>query len=126
MTIIRHSEQKVWKLDRITHRNIVTAETGARQMEVWEQFMPVGGYTPLHYHEVEEVILVLEGKLTATIGEESSEVEANTTLFIPPKVVHGFRNNSRKIARLIAFFPAINPNIYEPDGKLAKRPWQRK
>lgn len=126
MTIIRHSEQKVWKLDRVTHRNIVTPEIGARQMEVWEQFMPdKRGYTPLHYHDVEEVILVLGGDLTATIGDETSEVEAGTTLFIPPKVVHGLRNNSKKIAHLIAVFPTINPNIYEPDGKLAKRAWQR-
>jgi quercetin dioxygenase-like cupin family protein len=125
MSLIRHDEQPQIKLDRIAHRSIVTGAGGAQACELWEQLMPPGGHIPLHYHTVEETLTFLTGRATVTVNEETTVVDADTTVFVPAGVVHGVRNDGAETVRLLAFFPTIDPDIFLPDGTLAKRPWQR-
>ena len=50
---------------------IITARTcGAKQMELWEQYMPPGGVIPLHYHDCEESLTFLSGEVEVILGEE--------------------------------------------------------
>ena len=50
-----------------------------------------------HYHNNETVIVYgLKGKAIAIIDEKEIEVGPNTLVYIPPKSVHRFANNSDK------------------------------
>lgn len=51
-----------------------------------------GTAIPLHTHNVEESVLVLEGEATAVIGEESFELEAGDATWVPGEVPHRFIN----------------------------------
>jgi len=61
-----------------------------------------------HYHNHEAVIVYgLKGNAVATIDGEDVEVGPNTLVYIPPKSVHRFVNNSNEEWQCIAL--AIGP-----------------
>ena len=69
----------------------------------------VGAGAPLHTHEADEIIVILEGTVEARLGDDVQEVGANHTLVIPPNVPHGFTIVGDKTARLLTFFPIQDP-----------------
>ena len=51
-----------------------------------------GTQIPLHTHNVEETVLVLEGQATAVIGEARYDLEVNDATWVPRAVPHCFIN----------------------------------
>lgn len=70
-----------------------------------------GDRIPLHQHTVTEVLFVDAGRIEATVGDETKTVERGTTIFIPPRVSHGFRNVGDGVAEIHAVFPAREIDI---------------
>ncbi len=64
-----------------------------------------GAGAPLHIHEVDELITVLEGQVEGRIGEDKATVLANQTMVIPKGVAHGFTASGEGTAVTLAFFP---------------------
>lgn len=64
-------------------QNLVT--TGQTQFQV-------GRGLPLHSHNVEESVLILEGLATAQIGDEYFDLEAGQATWVPAGVPHRFLN----------------------------------
>lgn len=55
------------------------------------------GDLPPHYHEArEEIVYVVRGGGTMTLGGEKRPVKAGDILHIPRKTVHGFTNGARR------------------------------
>lgn len=50
--------------------------------------MDEGAEIPLHHHPHEQGGMLLRGKLTLTIGDETRTVEAGSMFIIPPNVPH--------------------------------------
>ena len=69
----------------------------------------VGAGAPLHTHEADELIMVLEGTLEARLGDEVRRVGPDHTLVIPPNTPHSFTSVGPTDARLITFFPVPDP-----------------
>ena len=65
-----------------------------------------GAGAPLHIHEVDELITVLEGQVEGRIGEDKATVLANQTMVIPKGVAHGFTASGEGTAVTLAFFPS--------------------
>jgi 3-isopropylmalate dehydrogenase len=53
---------------------------------------PAGAGLPLHTHNVEESVLILEGQATAVIGEDSFDLEPGDATWAPAGVPHRFAN----------------------------------
>ena len=53
-----------------------------------------GCAVPLHFHNCEESVMLLEGEAVATIAGVELEVQPNDATFIPAGVPHFFRNRS--------------------------------
>ena len=53
-----------------------------------------GAAVPLHFHNCEESVVVLQGAAVATIGDEEYLLAPNDTSWIPPGIHHFFRNPS--------------------------------
>ena len=68
-----------------------------------------GAGAPLHTHEDDELIVILEGTVEATLGDQVQKVGADHTLVVPPGVPHGFTSTGPGSARIITFFPVQNP-----------------
>jgi quercetin dioxygenase-like cupin family protein len=56
---------------------------------------------PLHTHPYVEVIFMLEGRATVTIGDETREVKAGGIAVIPANTPHRFVNSGDTILRQI-------------------------
>lgn len=56
--------------------------------------------------ESEQVVLLMEGRLTAEIGDERATLEAGDVVIIPTKVAHRLTNEGS--------VPAVTFNVYGP------------
>jgi len=63
------------------------------------EFTPGTGI-PLHTHNVEESVLVLEGQATAVIGEDSFDLEPGDATWAPAGVPHRFANRGQGPMRI--------------------------
>jgi HTH-type transcriptional regulator, repressor for puuD len=59
-----------------------------------------GTAIPLHTHNVEETVLVLEGEATAVVGEQEFELVAEDATWVPAGVPHCFRNRGQRQMRI--------------------------
>jgi quercetin dioxygenase-like cupin family protein len=78
-----------------------TADTAA----VYLVFEP-GGVLPEHTDSAEEWLLVLEGTVEATVGDETGLLEAGQIALVPAIAPHSARNVGNGPARILGFFGA--------------------
>jgi mannose-6-phosphate isomerase-like protein (cupin superfamily) len=60
----------------------------------------VGRGLPLHSHNVEESVLILEGQATAQIGEDYFDLEVGDASWVPAGVPHRFFNRGDGVMRI--------------------------
>lgn len=60
----------------------------------------VGTGLPLHSHNVEETVLILEGLATAQIGDETFDLVAGAATWVPAEVPHRFLNRGDTLMRI--------------------------
>jgi quercetin dioxygenase-like cupin family protein len=90
----------------ITLIKVGSISTGATQLYVGSGIVPPGTRTPPHLHEVdEEVLYVLEGEITLTLGDEVHTVGKGGTAFIPPGTWMKVENTSDAPARVLGILP---------------------
>jgi quercetin dioxygenase-like cupin family protein len=119
MPIVRPSDQTVeeWRAG-VRTRLIVSAATGAGSLCVFEQWSEPGRGAPTHTHfDVEEVILVLEGRAEVWIACAIDVLEAGGTALVPPHAWHGFRNVGDRTLHTLTAFPHSSPPVaYEEES----------
>jgi quercetin dioxygenase-like cupin family protein len=52
------------------------------------------------------LLLVLEGSIEATVGDETGRLETGAMAVVPAHLPHGARNDGDETARVIGFFTA--------------------
>jgi quercetin dioxygenase-like cupin family protein len=77
---------------------------------ITEQIAP-GDRIPLHTHDVDEAITVLDGLAETRLGDETRRVGAGAVIFIPAGVPHGTANASDAPLAIHAVFPATSIEI---------------
>ncbi len=75
-------------------------------MRSFESFSRVlikpGTTNQMHVHDdQEQVYFVLQGSGIVQVGDETTEVKAGDSIFLPASVPHGFVNNSEKLVILL-------------------------
>lgn len=65
-----------------------------------------GDHVGRHTDSAEEVIVVLEGTVEATLADERGRLEAGQIALIPEMVVHDVRNVGGRTAKVLGFFAA--------------------
>ena len=61
---------------------------------------------PWHFHETEEVIVVLEGNGECRTDEGAENYSAGDVIIFPPRVKHSLKNSGDTLIRQICFFPS--------------------
>jgi quercetin dioxygenase-like cupin family protein len=74
-------------------RMLVSAESGATQLCLFEQWVAPGNGAPTHSHPVEEVLTVCEGEAEMWLDQQRATVRAGQSLIVPAGRLHGFRNS---------------------------------
>jgi quercetin dioxygenase-like cupin family protein len=80
-----------WR-EGVQTRMVVSAQNGATQLCVFEQWVAPGKGAPTHSHTVEEVLTVREGEAEMWLGEARMTLRAGQSLIVPAGRLHGFRN----------------------------------
>jgi mannose-6-phosphate isomerase-like protein (cupin superfamily) len=74
-------------------RMVVSAQSGATQLCIFEQWVAPGHGAPTHSHPVEEVLTVRDGEAEMWMDDERVHVTAGQALIVPAGRRHGFRNS---------------------------------
>ena len=90
-------ETPAWETWRpgVQTRMLVSAETGAAQLCIFEQLIAPGTGAPTHSHPAEEVLTVRDGEADMWIDSDHVTVHAGQSLLIPAGRLHGVRNSGQ-------------------------------
>jgi quercetin dioxygenase-like cupin family protein len=94
-----------WKDGRISVK-AGRAETGGAFAQI-ETDDPRGSGPPRHlHHDEDELFYILEGELTAIVGEERFDLAAGDYLFAPRGVAHSYVVRSERARMLVTLSPS--------------------
>ena len=86
-------------------RWLISKNDGAKNfaMRIFE--IQPGGHTPLHQHNWEHEVFVLEGNGVARDREKQESFKQGDIFFIPPMEWHQFVNTGKEILKFICLIP---------------------
>jgi quercetin dioxygenase-like cupin family protein len=105
MPIFRKVLGKVPSSSKARVRNFIANRELGTQSDIHENVISPGVVVPWHYHETEEVIVVLEGDGECRTEGGTENYSAGDVIIIPPQVKHSLRNSGNKLIRQICVFP---------------------
>ena len=88
-----------WRPGVVTQMR-VSAQNGARQLCVFEQWCEPGHGAPTHLHAVEEILHVIEGEAAVWIGETRMTLAPGQLVVVPAGHRHGFSNTGTAVLRI--------------------------
>lgn len=114
----QHDDDKLWYLGWLLRVRLDATDTGGA-LAIADELGRAGLATPMHRHSREdETLVVLDGEVTAWIGDETHQARAGDALWLPRGVAHGFRvdSDTARILNLLtpAGFEAFFRDIGEP------------
>jgi len=116
MTLIDPASRAMehWREGVETHM-LVSAENGATQLCVFEQWIAPGKGAPTHSHPVEEVLTVLAGEAEFWVADQRIAAKAGQSVIVPAGQNHGFRNSGNEALHIHAILAAA---VFEalPEG----------
>jgi len=113
MYVANFKERDVTDVDlagskNVTVRWLIGKRTGALTYAMRLFEIAPGGIIPLHNHEEEHQIFVLNGK-AKLLGDHEVHAKKDDVVFIPPNEQHGFDNTEgTEIFRFICVIPLLN------------------
>lgn len=83
-------------------RSYIGPDDGVRELFLEELTFRQGAAIPLHFHPIVEVFVMLEGRLTFRLGDETIVVGPEHTVTIPPNTPHAVVNIEGRVARVLS------------------------
>jgi len=109
MKVIPQKEVELKEADegasKLKVRWLITKETGAPTFAMRLFEMEPGGHSPLHNHDWEHEVFVLEGEGLVMGGKEEKKIKAGDAVFVPPNEKHQFKNNGKKTLKFLCLVP---------------------
>jgi quercetin dioxygenase-like cupin family protein len=87
---------------------LVCCEIGARGLLNGITEFDPGAGIPLHYHNCEETVIILEGQATFEVDGREYELKALDTTWVPAGMHHRFRNQSGGRMRIFWTYSSID------------------
>jgi mannose-6-phosphate isomerase-like protein (cupin superfamily) len=93
------------------YRVLVDDEIGSNQVTQFVGSIPPGR-APDHFHQYEEVLVILRGEGRMWAGETSTPISAGSCIYLPKGQVHCVENTGDGELRLLGvFYPAGSPSV---------------
>ena len=104
----------------------VSAQNGAKELCVFEQWIAPGFGAPTHTHDVEEVLTVLAGEAEVWVDDERAILNSGEYVIVPAHSPHGFRNTGQEELRVQAILAAPFFDVTFGDRTQRVRRWEQK
>lgn len=101
---------------------IATPSRGAREISVIQQTQQPGGANPSHWHDREEAITVLSGRVAVTTPDETINLAVGDSVLIPAKTLHRLEAIGEHPAEWLLIAPAGIRYLHE-NGEAGNPPW---
>lgn len=89
---------------------------GSREVALWRTEMAPGAAGPSHIVDLEQVVLVLDGTLTAETPEGERELRSGESLVLPPGVERRLRNaGSTALVTVTSSLPGATARVGDAD-----------
>ncbi|HET8563112.1 MAG TPA: cupin domain-containing protein [Candidatus Binatia bacterium] len=114
MKVINHKDRPLLEFPdepwRPPLRMAVNRSAGANTVSVWLHDVEGQKRAPLHWHDVEEVLVFLDvkGEGFVRLGEEEYKVETQTSVVVPPGTVHCFGMRGQGTLKAMAVLPVAD------------------
>jgi len=123
MAVVENASRQLFTLPGLKHQTLASGADQLEHLEVWMQTLEAGAATPVHYHECEEVLVILRGAGHLSVGGEDTAFGPGTTLTVAPKEVHQLVNSGAEEMFLIAVLAETPGRVFAPDGSVMDLPW---
>lgn len=100
----------------VSMRVLLGGEHGMPNFSMRHFVVNPGGHTPLHAHDYEHQIVVLEGHGEAEQDGVTSTIESGDVLYVSPDLMHQFRNTGEEPLQLICLVPRVRNSGGEVPG----------
>jgi quercetin dioxygenase-like cupin family protein len=121
--VIRGSQYKEFELMGNHMLGLATLMRGANEVAVWRGRTEPGATTPRHYHDHEEVIVILSGTGKVRIEADEVSISSGDVAILPPLRHHELAADERgEGLDAIAVLPA-GTKTYRPNGEELELPW---
>jgi mannose-6-phosphate isomerase-like protein (cupin superfamily) len=78
---------------------------------------------PPHYHDCEEVVVILTGSGQVIVQNEKHEFGPDTTLVLQPGEIHQLVNSGGQELYLVAALSETPARVFSIEGKQIELPW---
>jgi quercetin dioxygenase-like cupin family protein len=112
MYVVDYHDRDVLEVDlkgskNVTVRWLIGKRTGALNYAMRLFEIAPGGIVPLHNHDEEHEIFVLNGE-AKILGSNEGHAKKDDVVFVPPKQQHGYDNtDGKEIFRFICVIPLL-------------------
>ena len=92
---------------QVSHLLLAPGQFGSEHLAItWVEGQP-GSEQPVHSHPTnEQVYVIVRGRGTMTVGDETEEVGPGTAILVPPNTGHAIRNTGEEP---LVFISATSP-----------------
>jgi quercetin dioxygenase-like cupin family protein len=87
-------------------RWLISKDDGAENFAMRMFELQVGGHTPLHTHQHEHEVFVIEGQGTFVYEGQEHQFGPEYVIFVPAGSEHQFKNTGDSIMRMLCLIPA--------------------
>ncbi|MCB2190477.1 MAG: cupin domain-containing protein [Deltaproteobacteria bacterium] len=109
MSILKNAELPVEQMyPKVQRKELIGKNMGATGLSMGEITIEPGGEIPLHYHSMEDCILLRQGSGEVHIEGKVHKVTAPMTLLIEPNLQHKVVNTGNEDIRIIYGFPGVD------------------
>jgi quercetin dioxygenase-like cupin family protein len=102
---IKLEEVKMNGVVKTTKANVVGPAQGWNENTLRVFKIGPNGFTPHHQHDWEHVNYVIKGEGTLTLSGETHHLKAGDYAFVPPNMMHQFRNTGDQDFEFICVVP---------------------
>ena len=83
--------------------------TNSKETFVSVHIIKTNSGAPLHIHDNEEIIFVINGTIKVTIEKEIINVKEGQIVLVPQKTKHSLKNENKEDAKIAIIFATNNP-----------------
>ena len=104
MLVVRSVDREVRRRPppQPTLQRLVDATVGATTMTLLVNRLRAGEEVGAHLHDVEEILVVVDGECVVHAGRETSRLSAGDAVIVPPHTLHSLGHAGVGIARVVA------------------------